>query len=43
MGLMLLQQPLAGDLRLVTSAFRAISDLARIDEMLRDHGWQLDD
>ena len=33
MGLMLLQQPLAGDLRLVTSAFRAISDLARIDEM----------
>ena len=25
MGLMLLQQPLAGDLRLVTSAFRAIS------------------
>jgi len=33
MSLMLLQQPLAKDLRLVTGAFRAISDLARIDEM----------
>lgn len=33
MSLMLLQQPMAQDLRLVTAAFRAISDLARIDEM----------
>lgn len=33
MRLMLLQQPMASDLRLVTAAFRAISDLARIDAM----------
>lgn len=33
MSLMLLQQPMASDLRLVTASFRAISDLARIDEM----------
>ncbi len=33
MTLMLLQQPMASDLRLVTASFRAISDLARIDEM----------
>lgn len=33
MSLMLLQRPLGSDLRLVTAAFRAISDLARIDEM----------
>ncbi|WP_077598128.1 phosphate signaling complex protein PhoU [Olsenella urininfantis] len=33
MSLMLLQQPLARDLRLVTAAFRAVSDLARIEEM----------
>lgn len=33
MNIMLLQQPLASDLRLVTAAFRAVSDLARIDEM----------
>lgn len=33
MNLMLLQQPLASDLRLVTGCFRSITDLARIDEM----------
>lgn len=33
MSLMLLQQPMARDLRLVTAAFRSVSDLARIDEM----------
>ena len=34
---MLLQQPLvAGDLRLVTSAFRLVSDLSHIDGMARD-------
>ncbi len=33
MSLMLLQQPMASDLRLVTASFRAISDLARIDAM----------
>lgn len=33
MGLMLLQQPLARDLRLVTAAFRAITDLSRIEQM----------
>lgn len=36
MGLMLLQQPLARDLRLVTAAFRAVPDLVRIDEMCSD-------
>lgn len=36
MSLMLLQQPLARDLRLVTSSFRAVTDLARIDEMCSD-------
>jgi phosphate transport system protein len=36
MGLMLLQQPLAGDLRLVTASFRMVSDLARIEEMAVD-------
>jgi phosphate transport system protein len=36
MGLMLLQQPLAGDLRLVTASFRMVSDLARIEEMAID-------
>ncbi|MGI6229322.1 MAG: phosphate signaling complex protein PhoU [Tractidigestivibacter sp.] len=33
MSLMLLQQPLASDLRLVTASFRAVGDLSRIDEM----------
>lgn len=33
MNIMLLQAPLAGDLRMVTATFRAISDLARIGEM----------
>lgn len=33
MQIMLLQQPMASDLRLVTAAFRAISDLSRIHEM----------
>ncbi len=33
MSLMLLQQPLARDLRLVTASFRAISDISRIEEM----------
>lgn len=33
MSMMLLEHPLARDLRLVTAAFRAISDLSRIDEM----------
>lgn len=36
MSLMLLQQPLARDLRLVTASFRAVPDLARIDEMCAD-------
>jgi phosphate transport system protein len=36
MELMLLQQPVAGDLRLVTGSFRLVSDLVRIDEMCRD-------
>jgi phosphate transport system protein len=36
MSLMLLQQPLARDLRLVTSSFRAVTDLSRIDEMCSD-------
>ena len=33
MNIMLLQSPLAGDLRFVTSTFRVVGDLARIDEM----------
>lgn len=33
MQIMLLQQPMASDLRLVTAAFRAISDISRIHEM----------
>lgn len=33
MSMILLEHPLARDLRLVTAAFRAISDLSRIDEM----------
>ncbi len=33
MNIMLLQSPLASDLRMVTATFRAISDLARIGEM----------
>lgn len=33
MSLMLLQQPVASDMRLVTGSFRLISDLTRIDEM----------
>lgn len=36
MNMMLLQQPIAKDLRLVTSAFRLVSDLARIAEMSQD-------
>ncbi|MCI1664941.1 MAG: phosphate signaling complex protein PhoU [Atopobiaceae bacterium] len=36
MSAMLLQQPVAGDLRLVTGSFRLVSDLVRIDEMSRD-------
>ncbi|OFK23174.1 phosphate signaling complex protein PhoU [Olsenella sp. HMSC062G07] len=33
MNIMLLQSPMASDLRMVTATFRAISDLARIEEM----------
>lgn len=33
---MLLQQPVAGDLRFVTGAFRLVSNLAHIDSMCRD-------
>ncbi|MGI6756179.1 MAG: phosphate signaling complex protein PhoU [Atopobiaceae bacterium] len=33
LNIMLLQSPLASDLRFVTSTFRVVSDLARIDEM----------
>ena len=36
MSIMLLQQPLAGDLRFVTAAFRAVVDLARINDMVLD-------
>jgi len=36
MNLLLLQQPLGRDIRLVTATFRAVPDLARIDEMSRD-------
>ena len=33
MNMMLLQSPVASDLRLITATFRVIGDLARIDEM----------
>lgn len=33
---MLLQQPIAGDLRFVSGVFRLVSDLTHIDEMSRD-------
>ena len=33
MNMMLLQNPLAGDLRQVTATFRVVGDLSRIDEM----------
>ena len=36
MSLMLLQQPMASDLRFVTAAFRSVSDLGRIAEMALD-------
>ena len=36
MSLMLLQQPMASDMRFVTSAFRSVSDLGRIAEMALD-------
>lgn len=36
MSLMLLQQPMASDLRFVTAAFRSVSDLGRILEMTFD-------
>ncbi|MCH4054276.1 MAG: phosphate signaling complex protein PhoU [Atopobiaceae bacterium] len=36
MSLMLLQQPMASDLRFVTAAFRSVSDLGRIGEMTLD-------
>ena len=36
MSLMLLQQPMASDMRFVTSAFRSVRDLGRIAEMALD-------
>lgn len=36
MSMMLLQQPMARDMRFVTAAFRSVSNLARIDEMCVD-------
>ena len=36
MSILLLQQPVAGDLRQVTGSFRLVSDLMRVDEMCRD-------
>lgn len=43
MNLMLLQQPLASDLRLVTGCFRSITDLARIDEMAYETALLIDE
>ena len=36
LDIMLLQQPIAGDLRFVSGSFRLVSDLTHIDEMSRD-------
>lgn len=36
LDVMLLQQPVAGDLRFISSAFRMVSDLTHIDEKCRD-------
>ena len=43
MNLMLLQQPLASDMRLVTGCFRSINDLSRIDEMAYETALLIDE